>query len=249
MKTLLLKAAAAAAVILPAAGAPAHAELVPEGPVPEGAVKLYLKDHQDLPMAAADGKPRLASSGDLWELSGEAMQDLGEFKIVHQASGQCLAADTSGGGEAVPVSLVDCADAHTWTIVYHNPGHKDFRFVAPGDYLLGLRERSDAVKGAEVLAIHSAPGDSMHFHEWLTESGTEATPPPGEITPAPGESTPPPGEDPSTSSSEAAAVPAASLPTTGATLGAGIGAGIVALAGGTALVLWWQRRRALRSDW
>jgi hypothetical protein len=237
VKTLLLKAAAFSAAILLTAGAPAHAQ-----PVPDGAVKLYLKDHKNLPMAALDGVPRLTAEGDLWELGGdEAMQDLGEYQIIHDASGQCLVADTSGGGATAPVALADCVGAHTWKIVYHNPGHQDFRFVAPGDYLLGLRERSDAVEGAEVLAVHSEPSNSMHFHEWLTEAGTEATPPPtSETTPM--------TEAPSESASPSAP-PKPTLPTTGAGLGVGLGSGVVALAGGAALVLWWQRRRALRSEW
>jgi hypothetical protein len=253
MKTFILKAAAASAAILFVAVAPAQAEPVPDDPAPDsavpgGALKLYLKDHQELPMAAVDGVPRLSAGGDLWELGGEDMQDLGEYQIIHQASGQCLTADTSGGGATVPVTLADCADAIGWTIIYHNPGHHDFRFVAAGDYLLGLRERADAVDGAEVLAVNSAPSDSMHFHEWLTESGSEATPPPSE---APGEATGADPADPSDPSdpSEVAVVPAAALPTTGVGLGVAIGSGAAALAVGAALVLWWQRRRALRADW
>jgi hypothetical protein len=249
MKTILLKAAVVSAAILLAAGAPAQAQ-----PVPDGAVRLYLKDHQNLPMAAVDGAPRLTTQGDFWELSGDEatddLQDLGEYQIVHHDSGQCLVADTGGGGATAPISLADCAGAHSWTIVYHDPGHKDFRFVAPGDYLLGLRERSDAVEGAEVLAVRTAPSDSMHFHEWLTGAGTEATPPPNGTTP-PNETTPmadPDAEAESPSGSPSGS-PKSTLPTTGAGLGVGIGAGAVALAGGAALVLWWQRRRALRSDW
>lgn len=240
----MLKAAAFSAAILLTAAAPAQAD-----PVPEGPVTLFLKDHPTLPMAVVDGAPRLSAGGDLWELGGEAkpMQDLGEFQIVHQGSRQCLTADTSGGGAAVPVTLADCADAISWTIVYDRPGHKDFRFVAAEGYLLGLRERADAVDGAEVVAVRSDPSDSMHFHEWLTESQNEATPPPGADPgdPSSSEATSPEIE-PVTSPE---IVPAAALPTTGAGLGIAIGTGAVALGGGAALVLWWQRRRALRSDW
>ncbi|MDA1362119.1 RICIN domain-containing protein [Glycomyces luteolus] len=247
MKTFLLNAAAVSAAILLAVGAPAHAQSVP---VPDGGVKLFLKDHPDLPMAVVDGVPRLTDEGDLWELGGDEadMQDLGEYQIIHRGSGQCLVADT-GGGATAHVSLADCADAHSWTIVYDNPGHRDFRFVAPGDYLLGLHERSDAVEGAEVLAVREDPSDSMHFHEWLTESGT-ATPPPNEITPVPDPSFE--AESPASAAAAAAAEsasPKPALPTTGAGLGIGIGAGAVALAGGAALMLWWQRRRVLRADW
>jgi len=245
MKTLMPKAAAVAAAILLTAAAPAQAD-----PVPDGPVKLFLKDHPQLPMAVVDGAPRLAADGDFWELGGEAkpMKDLGEFQIVHQASGQCLTADTGGGGATVPVTLVDCADAIAWTIVYDKAGHQDFRFVAAGDYLLGLRERADAVAGAEVLAVRTDPSDSMHFHEWLSESQDEATPPPGADPedPSSGEATTSPEAAPATSTE---VVPAAALPTTGAAVGVAIGSGAAALAGGAALVLWWQRRRALRADW
>ncbi|WP_205327910.1 RICIN domain-containing protein [Glycomyces sp. YM15] len=254
MKTTLFKAAVVSAAILLAAGAPAQAQ-----PVPDGAVRLYLKDHQNLPMAAVDGAPRLTAQGDFWELSGDEglqdpgdLRDLGEYQIIHRDSGQCLVADTGGGGATAQVSLADCAGAHSWTIVYHDPGHKDFRFVAPGDYLLGLRERSDAVAGAEVLAVREDPSDSMHFHEWLAGAGTEATPPPNEATP-PNETTPmsevPSEADPDAEAESPSSSPKSTLPTTGAGLGVGIGAGAVALAGGAAFVLWWQRRRALRSDW
>jgi hypothetical protein len=249
VKTLILKAAACSAAILLSAAAPAQAD-----PVPDGPVKLFLKDHPELPMAAADGGPRLSADGDLWELGGEAkpMQDLGETQIVHQATGQCLTADTSGGGATAPVTLADCATAISWTIVYDKAGHRDFRFVAAGDYLLGLRERADAVDGAEVLAVRSDPGDSMHFHEWLTESQDEATPPPNPdpVDPTSDEATASEaasGAVPETSPEEV--VPVAALPTTGTAVGVAVGSGAAALAGGAVLVLWWQRRRALRSDW
>jgi hypothetical protein len=245
MKTLMLKAAVVSAAILLSAAAPAQAD-----PVPDGAVELFLKDHPELPMAVADGGPRLSSDGDLWELGGEAkpMRDLGETQIVHQTTGQCLTADTSGGGATVAVTLADCATAISWTIVYDKAGHRDFRFVAAGDYLLGLHERADAVDGAEILAVHSDPGDSMHFHEWLTESQGEATPPPSPdpVDPTSNEATASEAV-PETSPEEV--VPVAALPTTGAAVGVAVGSGAAALAGGAALVLWWQRRRALRSDW
>jgi hypothetical protein len=245
MKMLMLKAAACSAAILLSAAAPAQAD-----PVPDGGVKLFLKDHPDLPMTVADGGPRLSADGDLWELGEEAkpMQDLGETQIVHQATGQCLTADTSGGGATVPVMLADCATAISWTIVYDKAaGHRDFRFVAPGDYLLGLRERADAVDGAEVLAVRSDPSDSLHFHEWLTESLGEATPPPSADPSDPASSEATASEAVPATSAEV--VPAAALPTTGVGIGLAIGTGAAALAGGAALVLWWQRRRALRANW
>lgn len=240
MKTMSSLGAAVAAALLLLWGAPAQADTVPDGPV-----ELYLKDHRNLPLAEADGDVRLTSDSDLWVVEGdEALLNLGEFKIVHHESGRCLAADTSGGGEAIPVALVDCSAAHTWEIVYQKPGHRDFRFVAPNGYLLGLLERSDAAEGAEILAVRSAPSDSMHFHEWLMDESGALEDTPDAIT------SPPNGEavaDPA--SPDASPVSSPALPTTGVGLGAAIAAGAVAVGGGAALVLWWQRRRALRSDW
>jgi hypothetical protein len=237
---MTLWAAAIAAALLLFGATPVQAQ-----PVPDGAVELYLKDHPDLPLAAVDGGARLTSIGDSWEIEGdEALQNLCRFQIVHHESRQCLAADTSGGGASAPVSLIDCADAHAWEVFYHNPGHRDFRFVAPNGYLLGLLERSDAVEGAEILAVRSAPSDSMHFHEWLMERS-------GVLEDTPVSSTPPPvGEavaDPA--SSDDPPMPSASLPITGVGLGVAAAAGGVALAGGAVLVLWWHRQRVLRSHW
>jgi hypothetical protein len=240
----ILKTAVASAAILLTAGAPVQAQ-----PVPEGPVMLYLKDHQEIPLAVVDGVPRLSSEGDHWELNREILQNLGEVQIVHQETGQCLAVDTNRGGETAKVRLRDCDTAHAWTIFYHNPGHKDFRFVADGEYLLGLYERSDAVEGAEILAIREDPSDSKHFHEWLTEAGNEdAAPPPSLDAAAPADPADP-ADPASAMPSEVAPVSVPKLPTTGTGLGIAIGAAAAALVGGTALVLWWQRRRALRAEW
>ncbi|WP_158299672.1 RICIN domain-containing protein [Glycomyces paridis] len=237
MKSLLFGAAVATAGSIAFWGAPAHAD-----PVPEGPVRIYLKDHEGLPLAQEDGAVRLTALHDLWTLrSVEALQDLGEYQIVHDESGQCLSTDTSGGGETAPVFLADCGEADDWTVVYDDvPSNNDFRFISTDGYFLGLEHDADAVEGVRVEAVKPASGASRHFQEWLFAAAPD--------TP----SSPPPSETPSTevSTSPAEATPAQpQLPTTGAGLGAVLGAGAVALAGGVALVLWWQRRRALRSEW
>ncbi|MFB9660640.1 RICIN domain-containing protein [Glycomyces mayteni] len=237
MKALILSFfATAAAALVPAV--PAHAA----DPVPEGPVRMFLKDHQDLPLAQKDGAVRLTAEGDLWTLRAvEALQDLGEYQIVHESDGKCLSTDVSGGGETAPVFLAECDSADVWTVVFDDvPSNSDFRFITTDDYYLGLAHDADAVEGAEVVSVDLADGasPSRHFQEWLFA----AVPP---ETPSPSPSEEVSSEAPSTT--PPAAQP--QLPTTGAGLGAAIGAGAVALAGGAALVLWWQRRRALRSDW
>ncbi|MEU6249788.1 LPXTG cell wall anchor domain-containing protein [Glycomyces sp. NPDC047010] len=227
----------AAAALVPAA--PAQAA----DPVPEGPVRMYLKDHEDLPLAQQDGAIRLTAEADLWTLRPvEALQDLGEYQIVHDGDGKCLSTDTSGGGETAPVFLAECSGADAWTVIFDDvPSNSDFRFITTDDYYLGLAHDADAVEGAEVVSVALGDGasPSRHFQEWLFAAVPPETP-----SPSPSEEV---------SSSEApSTTPAAAqpqLPTTGAGLGAAIGAGAVALAGGAALVLWWQRRRALRGQW
>lgn len=211
----------------------AHAETVPED-----AVKLFLKNHADLPLAASDDGVILSADFDLWRFTAPeaAFATLGEYLIVHDSDGRCLTADTGGDPETAPVSLVECADAIAWEVEFDD-ANQNYRFTTPDGYFLGLADDEDAVEGAEVFAVMPESGESRHFQEWLTAA-------------VPAETPPPPGDESSPHDSESeseAAKPA--LPTTGTALGAGIGGGALALVGGTALVLWWQRRRALRSEW
>ncbi|WP_198667018.1 RICIN domain-containing protein [Glycomyces dulcitolivorans] len=227
MKALILRICAITAVALVAWPAPARAQTLPEDPA-----KLFLKEHEDIPLAVQGGAAVLSADFDLWTLRPvEAMQDLGEYQIVQDSSGQCLTADTSGGEETVPVVLADCADALAWTTVYNDaPAQQDFRFTTADGYFLGLADDASAVEGAPILAVDPESDQSRHFQEWLF-----ATPPPESPSPTPSESTSPP--------------PQPQLPTTGTALGALGAAGAVALAGGAALVLRHQRRRALRGHW
>lgn len=231
-------ATAAACLIATAFGGAAHAQAVPSN-----AVKLFLKDHETLPLAATADGAHLTADYHLWRLVPvEAMQELGEYQLVHEESGQCLTADT-GGGETVPALLVECADAIAWEVVFDTtPANSDFRFITADDYFLGLADGSEAEEGAEILAVKPETGASRHHQEWLF-----APPPPPSPPTSPPPSSPAPSESPSSPAPSASPQP--TLPTTGTGLGLGIGAGAVALAGGAVLVLWWQRRRALRSDW
>lgn len=233
----MLRTAIAAAIAVPLWAAPASAQT---GPLPAEPTVVYLKDHVDIPLAWTDTGARLTAAFDEWTFrSVEALIDLGNYQIIHEDTGQCLTTDTSGGAETVPVALADCADALTWQIVFNDaPTHRDFRFKTPDGYFLGLEDGDDAAEGAEVLAVKPESGASQHHHEWnLAVLGAPVVPEP-----------PSPSESPS---AEVSASPAAQskLPATGAGLGAAIGASAVALTGGAALVLWWQRRRALRSHW
>lgn len=231
MKALITFVLAAAAVVLvPAAPAPA-ADAVPAGPV-----RLYLKDHEDIPLGQQGGAARLTADGDLWTLRAvEALQDLGEYQVVHESDGKCLSADVSGGGETAPVLLADCAGADAWNVVFDDdPSKMDFRFIGADGYYLGLAQDADAVEGAEIVAVALGDGasPSFHFQEWRFAALPET------VSPTPSEAL---------SSAPAAVRP--HLPTTGAGLGAALAAGALALAGGAALLFWWQRRRAFRSDW
>lgn len=238
MNTLKFRAVATAAVALALAigsGAAAQAE-----PLPEGPLKLYLKEHAGTPLGETDGTPHLTADYDHWHLRPvEALQGLGGHHIVHVDSGRCLTADTGGGEEVVPVALADCADAVAWSIVYDDrDAHQDFRLLTPDGYYLGTETDPEESEGTTVFAVRPESGESLHFQEWLLAAApVETTPPP---SPSPSEEAPPSSESES---------PKPTLPTTGTALGASVGAGVVALAGGTALVLWWQRRRALRADW
>ncbi|GAA2283706.1 hypothetical protein GCM10009853_042840 [Glycomyces scopariae] len=248
MKALILRTSAVTAVSVLAWAAPAQAQ--PQT-LPVEPVKLYLKEHEPIPLAEEGGAIVLSADFDLWSFrSVEAFQEIGEFQIVHDESGRCLTADTSGGEETEPVALADCADAITWTAEYDDrPGFDDLRFATGDGYFLGLADGVAAVQGAAVLAVEPESGNSRHFQEWLVKGEIEEPPPP---------TSPPPSESPSPSPSESAppseTTPGSpseqpgtpKLPTTGAGLGMAVGAGAVALAGGAALVLWWQRRRALR---
>lgn len=243
MQSPMLRTAAVAAAACLAALIPGGAACAQD--VPEGAVKMFLKDHEGLPLAATEDGAHLAADPHLWRLVAvEALQELGQYQLVHDDSGQCLSAHTTGGGATAPVFLIDCADAIAWEVVFDTvPSNSDFRFITADGYFLGLAEGSEAKEGAEVLAVHPEAGDSRHSQEWLF-----AAPPPGPTPSAsPSPSAPELSESPS--SPAASEPPKPTLPTTGAGLGLGVGAGVVAVAGGAALVLWWQRRRALRADW
>ncbi|GAA2133920.1 hypothetical protein GCM10009782_21620 [Glycomyces algeriensis] len=236
--------AAAACLIATAFGGAAQAQTVPAGPV-----KVFLKDHESLPLAASANGARLTNDHDLWRLVAvEAFQDLGQYQLVHDASGRCLSADTTGGDETAPVILTDCADAIGWKLVFDPlPSHSDFRFITADGYFLGLEDGSDAEEGAEVLAVKPETSASRHFQEWRFADAPPPSNPPSSPPPSTPPSPPELSESPSVPAESESPKPA--LPTTGAGLGIGVGAGAVALAGGAALILWWQRRRALRSDW
>jgi LPXTG-motif cell wall-anchored protein len=229
----LIPSALLAAAVAPLWADPAQAEQLPSEPA-----QVQLKEHEAIPLAWTDTGLRLTADHDEWTFQPvEAFIDLGAHLIRHEDTGQCLTADTSGGEEAVPVTLADCADAIAWQAVFDGTeNHHDFRFVAPDGHFLGLEEDTDAVEGAQVLAVLETTG-SRHSQEWRLAAPDA-----------------PPSESPSPSLSPSAAAsmsPAAQpqLPSTGAGLGAAVGAGIVALAGGAALIVWWQRRRALRTHW
>jgi LPXTG-motif cell wall-anchored protein len=233
VKALLIPSALLAAVVAPLWAGPAQAEQLPSEPA-----QIALKEHDDLPLAWTDTGLRLSADHDEWTFRPvEAMMDLGEHQIRHEDTGQCLTADTSGGEETVPVALADCADAIAWQVVFDDaPFHDDFRFVAPDGHFLGLESGSDVVEGAEVKAVLETNG-SKHHQEWHLAAPD-----------APPSESPSPSLSPSTApTSPAAAQP--QLPSTGTGLGAVAGAGAVALAGGAALIVWWQRRRALRTHW
>ncbi|RRS02129.1 hypothetical protein [Glycomyces terrestris] len=243
MKALVLRVPAVAVLALTAWAAPVSA-----APLPEGAATLFLKEHRELPLAVEDGRAVLAAEPDLWTLRPvEALQDLGGHHIVHDDTGQCLTADTSGGEEVVPVVLADCADAAVWRVVHNDlSSQDDLRFITDDDYFLGLPDDVDPAPGALVVAVDPESGQSHHSQEWRFSEPPQPSPSPSEPAPT----TPPVTTPPPEASSEPTTPPAApQLPTTGAGLGVAVGGGAVALAGGSAAVLWWQRRRALRHHW
>jgi LPXTG-motif cell wall-anchored protein len=233
VKALLIRSALLAAAAAPLWAAPAQAEQLPSEPA-----QVHLKEHEAIPLAWTDTGLRLTADHDEWTFQPvEALIDLGAHLIRHEDTGQCLTADTSGGEETVPVTLADCADAIPWQVVFDDaPFHDDFRFVAPDGHFLGLEEDADVVEGAAVLAVLETTG-SKHHQEWRLAAPD-----------APPSESPSPSLSPSTAASMS---PAAQpqLPNTGTGLGAAVGAGIVALAAGAALLMWWQRRRALRTHW
>ncbi|HEX2144287.1 MAG TPA: hypothetical protein VHG10_07260, partial [Glycomyces sp.] len=173
MKSLLLRAPALALAYVVLAAAPAQAQTVPDGPV-----TIFLKEHEHLPLAVADGAAQLSADAALWEFrASEAFLTVGEYQIVHQDSGQCLTADTSGGVETAPALLADCADAIAWLVEFDTAqGHKDYRFATPDGHFLGLVEDGDAVEGAEVLAVEPDMNDSLHIQEWLYTQGAAEEP-------------------------------------------------------------------------
>jgi hypothetical protein len=232
----MFRTALVAAAVIPFWAAPAQAQSLPTEPA-----QVFLKDHEDLPLAWTDAGARLSADYDEWTFrSVEALLDLGGYQIRHEDTGQCLTTDTAGGGAAFPVTLADCAEALAWQVEFHDiPSHEDFRFITPDGYYLGLEDGDEVVEGAEVLAVDLDTGVTKHFQEWRLE-----------VLGAPPSESPSPSGSPSPSA-DVSVSPAvqAQLPATGGGLGAAIGGGAVAVAGGAALVLWWQRRRALRSHW
>jgi hypothetical protein len=244
MKARIASIAALAAAAVLGAAAAAQAE-----PIPEEPARIFLKDHEDISLAESDGEVVLSAHADLWTLrSVERFSNLDEYQIVHVETGQCLTAETADGEETVPAMLAECVDAVAWTAIYDNlPRHHDFRFSTPDGYLLSISDWDAADEGAEVLAVEAEWDDSKHFQEWRLAS-FEDTPDPAdpvsEGVPDSVSEAVPVGEDPTTA---AAAQP--KLPTTGGAVSAAVGAGTVALAAGTGLIVWWQRRRALRSHW
>lgn len=247
---------AIAFVALPAQ--PAAAQELPAEPV-----LLHLKDYEEFKLAWNEEEGvHLSAEPAAWRFEPvreEALHDLGAHHLVLEGTGECLDAGAlAPDGVHAPLDVVDCAEAEPWTVVYDDlPSRVDYRLATPEGYLLGLgheesREEHSAVPtdGAEVFALDVE--DSLHSHEWrLAVADAPPTSPPP--TPPGSES---PSERPSESSSEASpqapsesASPMPALPVTGTALGLGAGAGVVAVAGGAALVLWWQRRRALRTDW
>lgn len=253
----MFRAALVAAAAVPLWAAAAHAQPVAQS-LPAESAKVFLKDHEDIPLAWTDGGARLTADYDAWTFQAvEALVDHGTYRIRHEETGQCLTADTSGGGKSAPVSLADCADAVAWNAVFDDTrGHDDYRFITPDGYHLGIQDRDDAVEGAEVLAVKLRANTTKHFQEWRL--AVVGAPPPSE-SPSPGES-PTPGESPSLGGAPApgetpsagdatSPVAQAKLPTTGAGLGITAAAATLAVAAGAVLVLWWQRRRVLRSHW
>lgn len=233
MRSLLLSPVAVAAA-LALWSAPAFA-----APVPDGPTEIYLKDHPELSLGLVDGSARLGPEGEKWlfqEVETEdRYDDLGDYQIVHEGSGQCLTADSSAGARTAPILLADCAEADVWTIIFDSlPSHLDYRFVADEHYYLGLEGNDDAGDGVDVLGVRIRSGNSLHAQEWRFGMATEQLPP---------------SEEPSPEESETPAAAAPKLPQAGAGLGAALGAGTVALAAGAGLLLWWQRRRALRAQW
>lgn len=249
MQSRSLRAAAFAAALPVLWGSPAlaqsetepapEAELETTAPaIPAEPLKLYLKDHPDLPLDADGDALRLSGDHDLWTLQridpgpAEALIDLGEYLIVHEGTGRCLTADTASGEEVVPTVLGDCADATAWRLVFDDrTNFQDFRFTTADGYFLGLADDVQAEEGVSINAVLPETGRSHHFQEWLFALAPEDAP-----STAPEEAAPSPE-------------PAPKLPTTGLAFGAAAGVGAFALAAGAVLVLWWQRRRVLRSDW
>ncbi|GAA1674490.1 hypothetical protein GCM10009830_21140 [Glycomyces endophyticus] len=250
MKALILRTSAITAATLLAWAAPATAAVLPEEPA-----ELFLKEHRNLPLDVENGAAVLDGDADLWTLRAvEALQDLGEYQIVHDATGRCLTADTSGGEETVPAVLADCADAIAWTVVYNDtPSAQDLRFVTADGYFLGLADDVDPAEDVPVLAVDPESDQSRHSQEWRFAVPVSGAPSPSPSVSAPPSETtsgPPPNGSDSPSGSEApSSPPPPKLPTTGAGVGAAVGAGAVAVAGGAALVMWLQRRRALRGHW
>lgn len=232
MKSLLIPSALFAAVLAPLWAAPAQAE-----PLPAEPATVFLKHHEEIQLAWTDTGLRLTSEADEWSfVPVEALVDLGQYLIRHEDTGQCLTADFSGGEETVPVTLADCADALAWQAAFDDaPFHDDYRFAAPEGHFLGLEQDADVVEGAQVHAVLETTG-SKHHQEWHLA-----------VPDAPPSESPTPSLSAEAPTSAAAAQP--QLPSTGTGLGAVAGAGAVALAGGAALLMWWQRRRALRTHW
>ncbi|GAB3646995.1 LPXTG cell wall anchor domain-containing protein [Glycomyces tarimensis] len=239
MRTLLIRTAAFAAVALLSWAAPANAVELPEEPA-----LLYLKDHPDLPMTWTDEGAVFAEGGQtLWRLVPPERDNVAEpdyegaIAIVHDETGQCLAAEAMAEGAiAAPVKLVDCVEEPWWQVLTDTrAGHHDARFITPEGHMLGAP--SNTVADGQAVEVHDVE-KSLHSQEWRFASSGSPSPTPSSV---PSEA-PPGQETPVGQASQP------KLPQTGAGIAAAAVGGLAAVTAGAVLTLWW-RRKTLRTQW